>query len=123
MKIGKHLRKKRHEKNLSQQECADFINVSQKTYSNFESDNSRPSTTQLILLNELFEFDFLKLLQEKGNDFGQNNREKEANETVINNTTLTDKLITQYKTQINKTEKLIRLLEEKITKLKGKITL
>ena len=115
MKIGKHLRKKRHEKRLSQQEVANLINVSQKTYSNFESDNSKPPTAQLVQLRKLLEYDFLKLLQEKESDFAQSIIEKENNET-----NLTDMLITQYKIQIDRMGTLIKLLDEKITKLKGK---
>ena len=63
MKLGKHLRKKRYEKKMSQQEIADFINVSQKTYSNFESDKSLPSILQLVNLSELLEFNFLELIK------------------------------------------------------------
>jgi transcriptional regulator with XRE-family HTH domain len=61
MKIGKHLRNKRHEKRLSQQEVGDYLNISQRTYSNFESDNSSPSIEQIIALSKLLNFDFLKL--------------------------------------------------------------
>ena len=62
MKIGKHLRNKRHEKRLSQQEVGDYLNISQRTYSNFESDNSSPSIEQIVELSKLLDFDFLKLL-------------------------------------------------------------
>jgi transcriptional regulator with XRE-family HTH domain len=61
MKIGKHLLNKRNKKRLSQQEVADYLNISQKTYSNFENDNSSPSIKQIVELNNLFEFDFIKL--------------------------------------------------------------
>ena len=61
MKIGKHLRNKRHEKRLSQQEVGDFLNISQRTYSNFESDNSTPSIEQIVELSKLLDSDFLKL--------------------------------------------------------------
>ena len=60
MKLGKHLRKKRYEKRLSQQEVADHLCVSQRTYSNYESDNTTPSIVQLLKIGELLEFDFLK---------------------------------------------------------------
>jgi transcriptional regulator with XRE-family HTH domain len=63
MKIGKYLRNKRYHKKLSQQEVADSLNIAQKTYSNFESDNSLPSILQLIKLSKLLEFDFLELFQ------------------------------------------------------------
>jgi transcriptional regulator with XRE-family HTH domain len=61
MKIGKYLRNKRHEKRLSQQEVADYLDISQRTYSNFESDNSTPSIEQIVELSKLLGFDFLKL--------------------------------------------------------------
>ena len=61
MKIEKHLRNKRHEKRLSQQEVGDFLNISQRTYSNFESDNSTPSIEQIVALSKLLDSDFLKL--------------------------------------------------------------
>ena len=61
MKIGKHLRNKRHEKRLSQLEVGDYLNISQRTYSNFESDNSTPSIEQIVELSKLLDFDFLKL--------------------------------------------------------------
>jgi transcriptional regulator with XRE-family HTH domain len=61
MKIGKHLRNKRHEKRLSQQEVGDYLNISQRTYSNYESDNSLPSIGQIVELSKLLDFDFLKL--------------------------------------------------------------
>jgi|TARA_B110000114_G_scaffold22039_1_gene20996 transcriptional regulator with XRE-family HTH domain len=61
MKIGKHLLNKRNKKRLSQQEVADYLNISQRTYSNFENDNSSPSIKQIVELNNLFEFDFIKL--------------------------------------------------------------
>jgi transcriptional regulator with XRE-family HTH domain len=61
MKIGKHLRNKRHEKRLSQQEVGDYLNISQRTCSNFESDNSSPSIEQIVELSKLLDFDFLKL--------------------------------------------------------------
>jgi transcriptional regulator with XRE-family HTH domain len=63
MKIGKHLRNKRNEKRLSQQEVADYLNISQRTYSNFESDNTTPSIIQLVELSKILRFDFLKLFQ------------------------------------------------------------
>jgi transcriptional regulator with XRE-family HTH domain len=61
MKIGKHLLNKRNKKRLSQQEVADYLNISQRTYSNFENGNSSPSIKQIVELNNLFEFDFIKL--------------------------------------------------------------
>ncbi|MGB1316036.1 MAG: helix-turn-helix domain-containing protein [Chitinophagales bacterium] len=44
VKICCELKNKRDNKKLSQQEIADYVQVSQRTYSNFESDISKPST-------------------------------------------------------------------------------
>ena len=59
----KHLRKKRNEKRLSQQEVADYLGISQRTYSNFESDTTKPSIIKLVELSKILRFDFLKLFQ------------------------------------------------------------
>ena len=59
----KHLRNKRNEKRLSQQEVADYLGISQRTYSNFESDTTKPSIIKLVELSKILRFDFLKLFQ------------------------------------------------------------
>lgn len=47
----------REDKKISQQEIADFLEISQKTYSNMESGKSTPSVTQLANLSTLLDFD------------------------------------------------------------------
>ena len=67
MKIGKILLQKRHEKKLSQQQVADTVGVSQKTYSNFESEKSTPSIEQLFALGKFLEFDVINLINKGTN--------------------------------------------------------
>ena len=43
MQIGSKLKRIRENKRMSQQEIAEFLDISQKTYSNIESDKSKPS--------------------------------------------------------------------------------
>ncbi|HIP47942.1 MAG TPA: XRE family transcriptional regulator [Lutibacter sp.] len=83
MKIGNKLRVKRDNKKLSQQEIADYLHISQRTYSNFESDKSEPSLTQLSKLAEVLEFNLLDMLQEQGLVFNQSYNEFKDNSQCI----------------------------------------
>lgn len=120
MNIGHKLRTKRDLKKLSQQDVADTLEVSQRTYSNFESDKSEPSLTQLSKLAEVLEFNLLDMLQEQGIVFNQQNNEfkDNSNGIVLNNNYLSDKLITQYEAQIKDLQEINSLLKEKISLLK-----
>jgi len=76
---------------------ANFLEVSQRTYSNFESNKSEPSLTQLSKLAEILEFNLLDMLQEQG--------------VVFNNQTSSDKA------RIKDLEEINNLLREKIIQL------
>ena len=71
--MGAKLRKIRKDKRISQEEIADFLDISQKTYSNIESDKSNASLMQLSKLSQLLDFDLLELLEEQGIVFNQKN--------------------------------------------------
>jgi transcriptional regulator with XRE-family HTH domain len=57
MKLGEKLRKVRLQKNYTQETTADFLDISQKTYSNIENDKSKLSLKQFITLIFLWEID------------------------------------------------------------------
>lgn len=61
MTLGTFLRQLRHARNLSQQEVAIAIPVSQSTYSDWESDLRLPKTKYLILLSKEFKVCFSEL--------------------------------------------------------------
>ncbi len=63
------LRQAREVKKLSQEEVALALQVSQRTYANYESDKTMPSIQSLAILGDLLEIDILKALQ---NDVGFN---------------------------------------------------
>jgi len=63
IRIGTELKKAREKKRLSQQEVADYLNVSQKTISNIESEKSLPSLIHLISCVELYEMDLHETLK------------------------------------------------------------
>jgi len=115
MELGSKLRKARESKRISQQEIAEFLNISQKTYSNIEGDKSKPSLIQLSKLGELLDFDMLELLKEQGLVFNQKN-EHGANNGIVN-TNLPEKLIAQYEARIIELKEMNTLLRDKITGL------
>ncbi|WP_435525228.1 helix-turn-helix domain-containing protein [Chryseobacterium indoltheticum] len=47
MTLGEKLKKARINKNFTQEYLAEMLNVSQKTYSNFENDKSKPGFSQV----------------------------------------------------------------------------
>ena len=49
------LKELRREKNISQKQLADFLNMSKMAISHWESGHSEPSISQLILLSEYFD--------------------------------------------------------------------
>jgi len=120
MQIGSKLKKLRENKRISQQEIANFLDISQKTYSNIESDKSKPSLTQLSKLSEFLDFDLLELLQEQGIVFNQKNNKFNDNSAGIVMNNLPEKLITQYEARIKELQEIIGLLKEKVASLEKK---
>jgi len=120
MEIGSKLKKIRENKRFSQQEIADILNISQRTYSNMESNKTKIGIAQLSKLSEILDFDLLELLQEQGLVLNQNNNEfkDNSNGIVINN--LSEKLIDQYENRLKEKDEHIQLLKEKIKQLENK---
>lgn len=119
MEIGSKLKKNREGKRYSQQEIADYLNISQKTYSNIESDKTKPSISQLSKLSEFLDFDLLELLYKQGITFNQK-QEKGSNKGFVNQNFINE-LIERYEGRlkdkdiiIKQKEKIISLLREKI---------
>lgn len=62
MDISGNLKKARENRRWSQKEAADYLGISQKTLSNFESGISSPSVRQLAMLANLYDTPILNLL-------------------------------------------------------------
>ena len=112
MEIGFKLKKIREDKKIAQQEIAEFLGISQKTYSNIESCKSNLSLKYLFKLSKYLEFDLLIMLQEQITFYNQ----KSSNNTIVKNE-FTKKLISQYEAHIKGNEEIIKLLNEKIDRL------
>ena len=118
MLLGAKLKRIRENKHISQQEIADLLGISQKTYSNIESDKSTPSIEQLSKLGELLDFNSLDLLRENGITFNQSNNEFNENSSGVIMNNYPDNLITQYEARIKDLQEIIELLKEQNTYLK-----
>ena len=102
MSLGKKLKQARLNKNLSQDFMAEMLEVSQKTYSNFENNKTKPDFSQIEKISKILDVSVLEFLEdtEKYN-FYQNNTGTN-NGFVVNN--FSEKLIEQYELRIKKLE-------------------
>jgi len=87
-----------------------LLDISQKTYSNIESDKSKPSLPQLSKLSEFLDFDLFELLQEQGITFNQKKNKIHNNGIIHNNFPVELK---------EKYEARIKLLKDKINALEN----
>lgn len=55
MKIGQHLRYFRKKKGLTQKNLAEILNITQTTYSGYETDYSEPNLETLSKLADLYD--------------------------------------------------------------------
>lgn len=115
MALGTILRQAREVKKLSQEEVALALQVSQKTYANYESDKTMPSIQSLAALGSLLEIDILKALQNDGITFNQTGNEFKDNSTGIINQ-LPEKLIEQYEERLKEKDELIKWLKQQMNK-------
>lgn len=115
MALGTILRQAREVKKLSQEEVALALQVSQKTYANYECDKTMPSIQSLATLGSLLEIDILKALQNDGITFNQTGNEFKDNSTGIINQ-LPEKLIEQYEERLKEKDAQIKWLRSQINR-------
>ncbi len=81
MDLGKNLYDLRKNKNLSQEEVAEKLNVTRQTISKWETNESKPDFDKILPICELFNITTEELL------IGINTEKKELNETINNKNT------------------------------------
>ena len=64
MTLGEKLAKARKEKNITQEQLADYLGISRQSISKWESDVAYPETDKLIRMSELFDCSLDYLLKE-----------------------------------------------------------
>lgn len=104
MTLGDKLKKARIGKNLTQEYLAEVLNVSQKTYSNFENDKSKPAFAQVEDIAKALDVSVLDFL---------------TGDSVTINSTNGDHSGFIYQNQLP--EKLIEQYEERIKELKEQV--
>jgi transcriptional regulator with XRE-family HTH domain len=116
LKIGFKLKSLRENKRRSQQEVADFLNISQRTYSNIESDKSDIACEKIFKLSKFLDFDYYELIQ--------NNCSISLLKNVHSTTKNEDDIISlkkrihQYEARVEELQELNALLKEKIERIK-----
>lgn len=104
MTLGEKLKKARINKNFTQEYLAEMLNVSQKTYSNFENDKSKPGFSQVEEMATVLDMSVLDFL---------------SGDNVTINSTNGDHSGFIYQNQLP--EKLIEQYEERIKELKEQV--
>ena len=84
MDLGKNLYNLRKNKNLSQEEVAEKLNVTRQTISKWETNESKPDFDKILPICELFNITTEELL------IGINTEKKELNETINNKNTYSE---------------------------------
>ncbi|MFC7348459.1 helix-turn-helix domain-containing protein [Chryseobacterium zhengzhouense] len=104
MTLGEKLKKARISKNFTQEYLAEMLNVSQKTYSNFENDRSKPGFSQVEEMAKVLDVSVLDFL---------------SGDSITINSTNGDHSGFIYQNQLP--EKLIEQYEERIKELKEQV--
>lgn len=106
MTLGEKLKKARINKNFTQEYLAEVLNVSQKTYSNFENDKSKPAFAQVEDIAKHLDVSVLDFL---------------SGDSITVNQSDNKVAIAQNYATINSSEKLIEQYEERIKELKEQV--
>lgn len=84
MGLDTKLRKLREQKGWSQMDVAHQLDISQSAYNKWEAGQAKPTLPNLQKLAEIFEVDFLDLIQEQIPNVDLSNSTFEGNSYVVN---------------------------------------
>ncbi len=108
----------REAKGISQQDVADTLGISQKTYSNYESCKSSPSIEKLCGLSKILEFDIVGHLEELGAT-SPKNPQITSMKPAPHDPHILLHLVKNYELIIKDKEEIIKLLKEQIQRLEN----
>ena len=115
--VGEKIKNLRKSKNLSQEEVAEFIHVSQSTYARIESGASNSWAGYILPLCELFGIQPEELLKTDHIVINNNNTSCQYSGGYVVNQ-LSDKLIEQYEKRLVEKDTLIAYLQKELEELK-----
>lgn len=114
MNLGIKIRKLRENKNCSQMQIAHLLDISQAAYNKWETGQSKPKLFNLKKLAEIFEIDFLELVQMQtpNNNLNVVNNSTESEITNDSKECVDEIIINQHKMKnlIDDQNKLINAL-------------
>lgn len=110
MTLGEKLKKARISKNFTQEYLADLLQVSQKTYSNFENDKSKPDFQQVESIAQALQTSVLDFLS--GDNITINNTNGDNSGFIYQNQ-LPEKLIEQYEERIKELKEQVEYWKNK----------
>lgn len=94
--IGEFLKELRKEKELTQQQFAEILNVSNRTVSRWENGNNMPDLDVLIYISDYYEIDLRELLDGERKSEKMN---KEFEETILKADDYTNTEAEKYNTK------------------------
>lgn len=115
MTLGEKLKKARISKNFTQEYLAEVLNISQKTYSNFENDKSKPDFHQVEDIARTLEVSVLDFLSNDGLSFHYDNVHGGNNGFIYQNQ-VSEKLIEQYEQRLKDKDAEIAFLRQLLDK-------
>jgi transcriptional regulator with XRE-family HTH domain len=115
MTLGEKLKKARINKNFTQEYLAEVLNISQKTYSNFENDKSKPDFHQVENIANALETSVLDFLSGESITVNQNNNEIAVAQNYAP-ITVSEKLIEQYEQRLKDKDAEIAFLKQLLDK-------
>jgi len=109
--VGKKIKNLRKQKNMSQEQVADYLHVSQSTYARIENGESHSWASYIEPISKLFEIQPEELLKNEvvRVDKIETNNGAIYNVGIINQ--LSEKLIEQYEQRIKDKDEIISLLK------------
>ena len=115
--VGEKIKNLRKSKNLSQEEVAEYIHVSQSTYARMESGANNSWAGYILPLCDLFGIQPEELLKADHIVINNNNTSCQYSGGYVINQ-LSDKLIEQYEKRLLEKDNLIAYLQKEIQQLK-----
>ncbi|WP_294274760.1 helix-turn-helix transcriptional regulator [uncultured Chryseobacterium sp.] len=111
MTLGEKLKKARINKNFTQEYLAEALQVSHKTYSNFENDKTKPDFHQVEDIAKVLEVSVLDFLSGDNITVNQNNNEIAIAQNYAS-ITVSEKLIEQYEQRLKDKDEEIAFLRK-----------
>ncbi|WP_299128185.1 helix-turn-helix transcriptional regulator [uncultured Winogradskyella sp.] len=111
--VAKKIKGLRKQKSLSQEQVADYLNISQSTYARIENGESNSWVSYIDSISKLFDLQPEELLMQD-NVTISHNKGKSTNAYIINQ--LSEKLIAQYEENLKLKEGIIVDLKKRLSK-------